>query len=155
MGLCRRGLLALLAALPLAGLAPAARADDADAAMEQFFATWDNDARVTMATVDSLYASRVVYYGENLTAAQVYANKQAFIRRWPDRHYAVVPGTVAKSCDPTKARCRVDATLAYRAVNPAQGRAARGRTRVTLDLVRDAGQYKIVREAGRPVRAGE
>ncbi len=154
MGHLRHSAFALLAALTLAsGLAPA-RANEADAAMEQFFATWDNDARVTMARVESLYAPHVIYYGEALTTAQVYANKRAFIRRWPDRRYVVVPGTVVKSCD-AASRCRVDATLAYQAVNQVQGRVARGRTRVSLDLVRDAGQFKIVRETGRPVSAGD
>ena len=86
-----------------------------------------------------------------LTAAQVYANKRAFIRRWPDRRYAVVPGTVSKGCDATRSRCAVSVTLAYTARSAARDAAARGWTRVTLALARQDGRLKITREAGRPV----
>lgn len=144
----------ILAAVAVAALAPfAARAEGSDAVMAQFFATWDRDATVTPAAVDALYARRVVYYGRSLTNGQVYADKLAFTRRWPDRRYAVVPGTVAKSCDGGRTWCRVDATLAYRTRSDARGAIASGWTRVTLSLAREDGRLKVVREAGRPVAA--
>ena len=120
--------------------------------MDQFFATWDNDANVTPATVASLYARRVSYYGEELTTAEVYANKRAFIRRWPDRRYTVVPGTVSKGCDAGKQHCGVSVVLAYTARSDTRDATARGYTRVTLALDKENGQFKITREQGRPVR---
>lgn len=147
--------MASVGALVLLGLgmaaphpARAAPADEPTALMNQFFAIWDDDAHVTPATVASLYAPRVSYYGQVLTTAQVYANKQAFIRRWPDRRYAVVPGSVSKGCEAGRARCRVSVVLAYTARNEARNASARGYTRVTLALARENGQFKITREAG-------
>lgn len=143
----RVALVVMIACLPLS----APRAAEADAIMEEFFATWDRNATVTPQAVEGLYARRVAYYGQALTNGQVYANKRAFTRRWPDRRYAVVPGSVTKGCDGAKARCRVDVTLAYRARSDARDATARGWTRVALVLAREDGRLKIVRESGHPV----
>ncbi len=134
-------------------LAPAALAanDDADASMAQFFGIWDDDARVTPEAVASLYGRHVIYYGEAMTPSQVYANKRAFIRRWPDRRYSLVPGTVSKGCDPSKTRCKVDVVLRWSAASGPRHAAASGWTRVSIDLAREDGQFKIVREAGRRI----
>ena len=109
-------------------------------------------AVVTPATVTLLYARRVTYYGQVLTTAQVYANKRAFVRRWPDRRYSVVPGSVSKGCYAGKARCAVSVVLAYTARSEARDASARGFTRVTLALERENGRFKITREQGRPVQ---
>ncbi len=122
-----------------------------DGVVAQFFAIWDRNAAVTPEAVHALYAREVDYYGETLTADQVFANKQRFIRRWPDRRYAVVPGTVAKGCDPAQSRCHVSAVLAYHAQSATRGASAGGYTRVSLDLVRENGELKIARESGRRV----
>lgn len=137
----------------LMALAPAALAaeDDADASMAQFFGIWDDNSRVTPEKVASLYGRHVIYYGEAMTPAQVYANKRAFIRRWPDRRYALVPGTVSKGCDPSRTRCKVDVILRWSAASGTRHAAANGWTRVSIDLAREDGQFKIVREAGRRV----
>ncbi len=147
----RIGTAVLAAVLAAVSVGSAAHADDPNAVMEQFFATWDQDATVTPRAVETLYAHRVLYYGQALTNGQVYANKLAFTRRWPTRRYTVVPGTVAKSCDGAMARCEVSVTLAYRARDDSRGATASGLTRVALLLSREDGQFKIVRESGRPV----
>lgn len=147
----RKIIVAALVLLSLAPLRPAVAKEAPDAIMDQFFGIWDDDAHVTPQAVAALYAPRVTYYGQILTAAQVYANKRAFIRRWPDRRYAVVPGTVSKGCDATRSRCAVSVTLAYTARSAAREAAARGWTRVTLALARQDGRLKITRESGRPV----
>lgn len=140
-----------LALLSLVPARPAVAAGAPDAIMDQFFGIWDDDAHVTPQAVAALYAPRVTYYGQELTAAGVYANKRAFTRRWPDRRYAVVPGTVSKGCNASRSRCAVSVTLAYTARSEARDAAARGWTRVSLALARQDGQLKITRESGRPV----
>lgn len=138
------------AVLLLAGMSPV-RAGSSDAVLAQFFSIWDDDAGVTPQAVASLYGRRVGYYGEMLSNAQVYANKRAFIRRWPDRRYAVVPGTVRKRCDRAGKRCAVAVTLAWHAASPTRAVATGGLTRVSMVLAAEDGELKITREVGRPV----
>lgn len=140
----------LMSAVLLAGTAPG-RAASPDAVLAQFFAIWDDDAGVTPQAVAALYGRRVLYYGEALSNGQVYANKRAFIRRWPDRRYAVVPGTVRKGCDRGGRRCAIGVTLAWHATSRARGAAAGGLTRVSLVLAEEDGELRIARESGRPV----
>lgn len=134
----------------LAGM-PSGRAASSDAVLAQFFAIWDDDAGVTPQAVAALYGRRVFYYGQALSNGQVYANKRAFIRRWPDRRYAVVPGTVRKGCDPGGRRCSIGVTLAWHAASPTRAAAAGGLTRVSLVLAEEEGELRIARESGRPM----
>ena len=138
-----------LAALLLAAALPGPAAASDDAVLSEFFSIWDNNARVTPQTVNNLYAPHVVYYGRPMTVDQVYADKRAFVRRWPNRRYNVVPGTVDKTCNSTSTRCHVEVLLAYHAQSAARGASAGGYTRVSLDMVRQPGGMKIVRESGR------
>ena len=134
----------------LAAPAPA-RAASPDAVLAQFFSIWDDDAGVTPQAVASLYGQRVIYYGQMLSNGQVYANKRAFVRRWPERRYAVVPGTVSKGCDRTGQRCAISVTLAWHAASPTRAVAAGGLTRVSLVLAEEEGELRITRESGRPL----
>jgi hypothetical protein len=141
-------LLVLAGLLLAAGLPDPAAASD-DQVLSEFFSIWDQNARVTPQAVDNLYAPNVVYYGRTMTSAGVYADKRAFVRRWPNRRYSVVPGTVKKTCNGPNTRCHVEVTLAYHARSAARGASAGGYTRVSLDMVRQPGGMKIVRESGR------
>lgn len=145
------GRTALALACGLAVCAPAAAAESDDI-VASFFAIWDRNGSVTAEQVERNYAAHVNYYGQELSNAGVYADKRAFVRRWPDRRYTVVPGSVSKGCDAAQTRCEVGVTLAWSASSPGRGAAAHGLTRVSLTLARQDGALKIVRESGHPVR---
>ena len=115
-----------------------------DALIASYFAIWDRDGNVTADNVAKLYAPTLVYYGHPMTRAALLRDKQAFIRRWPDRRYAVAPGTAEKSCNADGSRCTLSATLVWR--TEGAGGARSGRSRVRLDLARSDGSLKIVRE---------
>lgn len=141
-------LLALAASAPaLAG--PAER----DAHMDEYLTIWSRDAAVTPATVDRLYAPRVVYYGRPMSSAAVFRDKLAFIRTWPRRSYEAVPGTVTNDCGDGAARCRVTALMRWSRADAAGRRRQAGTNSVRLDLARQDGALKIVRESGAPVGA--
>jgi hypothetical protein len=142
----------VLLAFSLCVAAGSARsAESPDALMDEFFANWDNNARVTAQSVAAVYAPEVVYYGRRLTRDGVLRDKLAFVRRWPARSYRVVPGSVRKSCDAGQSRCRIDLVLAYEAVSEARQASSRGETTVHLNLVRDNGVLKITSENGAPI----
>ncbi len=138
---------ATLAALGLMAHAAPALADEADTLMNQYFAIWSDNARITPRTVDSLYAPRAVYYGRSMTPDEVYRDKVRLIQRWPDRRYRVVPGTVAKRCDTGMTRCGVSVVLSWQAANPSRRAATSGRAVINLALANENGILKIVRES--------
>ncbi len=79
-----------------------------------------------------------------MTRSALLREKLAFIRRWPERRYAVEPGSATKSCDAAQNRCELDATLVWHTQNMSGARS--GRSRIHLDLARSEGSLKIVRE---------
>ena len=117
-----------------------------DALIGSYFAIWDDDSHITPANVEKFYASRLIYYGHPMTRESLLRDKQAFVRRWPERRYGVEPGSASKRCDATEDHCRFTANLLWRTSGPSGTRA--GRSRVTLALAREDGALKIVREGG-------
>ena len=115
-----------------------------DQLIASYFAIWDQNGNVTAENVAKLYAPTLVYYGHPMTRAALLRDKLAFVRRWPDRRYAVEPGSASKSCSPDGDRCELSATLVWH--TEGAGRARSGRSRIHLDLARSDGSLKIVRE---------
>ena len=138
--------LSLLAAP--ASAAPAARA----AHMDEYLSIWSNNAAIVPATVARLYARSVIYYGRSMSSAAVYRDKLAFVQRWPVRSYEAVPGTVTNDCIDASSACRVGAVMRWRRADRA-GHGESGTNTVRLELVRQDGTLKIVRESGAPVGA--
>ncbi len=138
-------LVSALAAPALAGPA------DRDAHMDQYLAIWSRDGAITPATIGRLYAGQVVYYGRPMSAAAVYRDKLAFIRTWPRRSYEAVPGTVTNDCRDGAARCRVTALMRWSRADAAGLKRQSGVNSVRLDLARQDGTLRIVRESGSPV----
>ena len=134
--------------LCLTATAPAA---ESDSQMDRYFSIWADDARVTPAAVDRLYADRVVYYGKSMTSAEVYRDKRNYIRQWPNRHYSVVPGSVSKTCDRAQLACKIYAILEWQKADPSTRRGSKGANTISLTLVRQDGALKIARESGSPI----
>lgn len=137
--------------LCLAGSAGTAAAAGPDERMDSYFSIWADNARVTPEAVDRLYARRVVYYGKPMTPSQVYRDKLNYIRRWPNRRYSVVPGSVGKTCAPDQRSCRITAILSWEKADTSGRQASKGANTITLTLVRQDGTLKIARESGTPV----
>lgn len=143
--------LLLLAAAWLAPV-PAMAAGRPDAIMNDYFAVWSDNARITPGVVASLYGRRVIYYGRALDAAGVYRDKMALVRRLPYRRYSVVPGTLVKSCDAGKTRCSVRLVLDWQVAGAGRRHTGHGRSTVSLVLAQEDGALKIVRESGATLR---
>ena len=141
-----------LLVLPFLILVVPAQATSAgrDAHMDRYLAIWSSNAAITPATVARLYGRRVDYYGRPMSAEAVYRDKLAFVRRWPVRSYAAVPGTVSNDCTDASPRCRVSAVMRWSRADRA-GHGQSGTNSVRLDLAREDGALKIVRESGAPV----
>lgn len=145
----RSGLLIAFACLAPASAWAAGRPD---AIMNDYFAVWSDNGRITPGIVASLYGRRVLYYGRALDPAGVYRDKMALVRRLPYRRYSVAPGTLVKSCDAGKTRCTVRLVLDWQVAGAGQRHAGHGRSTVSLVLAREDGALKIVRESGAALR---
>lgn len=119
-----------------------------ESAIQAYLALWSHNADVTAAAVDRFYAPSVLYYGKHLTRAQVLADKQAYIKAWPVRHYSEVPGTIQAHCNGDRSRCRVSVIMAWRRVSR-HARVSVGRARIAFDFVPVAGGRRIARESAR------
>lgn len=129
----------------------AASSPATDAHWDSYLSTWANDATATPEAVEKFYASRVDYYGREMTPAEVYRDKLHLIRSWPVRTYHVVPGSVVTLCSENHNSCQINLLMDFRSENPAAGFGVRGETTVSLALVRQGGQMKIERESGVPL----
>jgi hypothetical protein len=138
------------AALPLPAQAqldsvPQRTRDWAQKQVENFVDVWSRDDGVTMASVERLYAPRVIYYGKNMSRAAILADKRAYIARWPQRRYEIVPGSVDVACTKGNAQCRATALMRWTRADRA-GREVRGSSRMAFLVSRDSGG-KIIRES--------
>ncbi len=135
-------------------LAPPARANaaddgtkaDAERAIQAYFAMWSRDAGVTRDAVDRFYAPRALYYGHPFSRAQILADKLAYIRRWPQRSYVEVPGSLSARCNADRSLCTVSVDMAWRRTGT---RIASGRAHIVFDFVPVDGGRKIARESAR------
>lgn len=120
--------------------------------LEAYVSTWSADQDVNPATVAHYYADRVIYYGKAMSRSDVLRDKLRYIAVWPERHYGIVPGTVAASCDHQRTLCRVSGIMRWQR-RSRDGRQSVGNARLSLLLSRASGG-KIVRESASlgPVR---
>ncbi|WP_336488651.1 hypothetical protein [Methylobacterium nigriterrae] len=107
---------------------------------------------VMVGSTPSLYAERVRFHGRTLSLAAIMAEKRRFVRRWPERRYAVQPGTTRTACNAALATCMVYAVFDFRAGNPATGARSQGVSELALELSFAGGRPVIVSERSRVLR---
>ena len=150
----RRGLRSVTFAMAAVFIATAASAQmgdggskaDAERAVQAYLAVWSSEGRFDHNAVARFYAPSVLYYGKRFSRAQVFSDKLAYVRAWPVRHYAEVPGSLVARCNADAPRCaQVEVTMRWRRVS-ADGRISTGRARLGFDFVPVEGGRKIARE---------
>jgi hypothetical protein len=130
------------------GAAWGASSPETDAQWDRYFSVWANGGTATPQAVEKSYASRVNYYGRDMTSADVYRDKLYLMHQWPVRAYHVRAGTAQTSCSEDNARCRVTLVLDFLSANPARRIGVQGVASLSLQLAGPDGQMKIERETG-------
>jgi hypothetical protein len=105
--------------------------DDALASARDFFAKSSAPAAEAMAYLDALYAPHVSYFGKLMPKAEVMADKQRFVARWPVRLYDARPGGLVATCV-AAGRCTVTGTIDFRALNPTRNEISEGTAQFEL-----------------------
>jgi hypothetical protein len=151
-----RVLLAVAAAYAPASLAQSADRPAATAMKKassdlttSYLQAWSGSQAASPAYVARVYAPRIRFYGRTLDRKDLVKEKQRFVRRWPVRAYALRPGTLRVSCEPSSGLCRVASVLDWRAENPARRATSRGSSSFEQRVRFSADQPAVVHESGR------
>jgi hypothetical protein len=112
-----------------------------------YLSYWSGVSVVSLEDVGHYYSFPIQFYGRRiLLPDELIAEKQRFIRRWPDRDYAAVPGTLRSSCDSGRPVCHVSGLFSFSANDPQRGRASAGTGQLELEVSLDGASPKIISE---------
>ncbi|MBO9102187.1 MULTISPECIES: hypothetical protein [unclassified Rhizobium] len=110
----------------------------------QFNAAWSQPKQLAMSFLRNSYADSLTYYGKQLSAAAVLAEKEAFADRWPARIYAIRSGTAHASCSNT---CAIFGIVDWYASSLVRQKSSSGA--VNFALVWNPTTGKILSETGK------
>lgn len=112
----------------------------------QFNAAWSQPKQSAMSFLRNSYADSLTYYGKQLSAAAVLAEKETFADRWPSRIYAVRNGTAHASCSNT---CAIFGIVDWYASSLVRQKSSSGA--VNFALVWNPTTGKILSETGKVI----
>jgi hypothetical protein len=101
--------------------------------------------------LNTVYDDSVNYYGKELPRGKVVAQIAAFLTRWPIRSYAIVPGTLAVTCNASSLTCAASGLVDFDARSPLRNEHSFGQARFSYSLrfaSEDQPLPKIVLENG-------
>ncbi len=140
---------AVAAAEPLAGdLTPYAAA--ARALTLDYLAAMSGPRGVVADSL-SLYAPHIVFHGRPTTRAALFAEKQRFVARWPERRYRPLLTDLRIACNAALGTCIVRTPFDFAAESPARGARSRGLGMLVLGVQFTQGRPRIASEASRVI----
>lgn len=113
---------------------------------------WSAPNASTLVATPVFYAPRVVFHGRGMTSDALFAEKQRFVARWPERSYAPRLDTLRTACAGDV--CRVRTVFDFSATNPAGPRHSEGQGTLELAIRFVAGRPYIVEENSRVTHRG-
>jgi hypothetical protein len=114
---------------------------------------WSSPNRVSLASTSAFYGPSVVFHGRERSYDSVFAEKQRFAERWPERTYRYRPEFTQVACEADGASCTVWSLFDFSAVDR-QGRRARGLGEHELVVSFAGDRPVIVSETSRVLRRG-
>jgi hypothetical protein len=75
---------------------------------------WSGPNTDLLPVLDKLYTEKVLYHGKSTPRQSVLLSKRGFANRWPQRSYAVRPGSVSATCVAAGSTCRVKGTMTWK-----------------------------------------
>lgn len=115
---------------------------------ERYLAIWSSNDGGAVAGVPYMYGPTVQFYGRPYTQGQLIDEKRAAIRQWPQRRYAIRPGTLRVTCNVPQAKCAARAVIDFEVANPARGARKAGSARFDLGISYAGRQPRILYEGG-------
>jgi hypothetical protein len=132
---------------------PAGREQAAVKLAWAYLDAWSSPNRVSLASTSAFYGPSVVFHGRERSYDSVFAEKQRFAERWPERTYRYRPEFTQVACEADGASCTVWSLFDFSAVDR-QGRRARGLGEHELVVSFAGDRPVIVAETSRVLRQG-
>ncbi len=118
--------------------------------VESFVSGWSSTNSINLASLASAYADQVSYYGGLKSRQEVFADKQRFAERWPERSYDVQPGSVTAQCSADG--CTVSGMADWRTRSVPRGASASGTARFEYRVLPSHGAFLILTESGSVIK---
>jgi hypothetical protein len=115
---------------------------------------WSSPNRVTLASTSSFYGPTVLFHGRERSYQSVFAEKQRFAKRWPERTYQYRPELTQVACEADGASCTVWSLFDFSAVDRDHRRRSRGLGEHELVISFVGNRPVIVAETSRVLRRG-
>jgi len=106
---------------------------------------WSSASTIDSAALASAYADKVLYYGKPKTRQEVLLDKRRLLEQWPERAYAVQPGSIAVQCRGNL--CKVGGTMAWQTRSVPRATSASGIAQFEYELTLSRGAFKILSES--------
>ena len=78
------------------------------------FDRWSGSNADLLPILDKLYTEKVLYHGKSTPRQSVLLSKRGFANRWPQRSYAIRPGSLTAACAAAGGTCRVKGTMTWK-----------------------------------------
>jgi hypothetical protein len=114
-------------------------------ATTDFFRATSRSNFQSMAFLRRVYPSKIRYFGKTTPKSTVLRDKREFMQSWPDRAYAIRPGSVSTSCAASEHTCTVTGIVDWRAHSAARHSTSAGTARFQLTF-RTSGYPYLVSE---------
>jgi hypothetical protein len=139
----RRVKICLLLLAAFIGGVPHARADtqlsqNAAQYVRAFWAAWSGPAALTY--MEFAVTDPVQFYGKSISRDDYTKLQTGFAKRWPERHYTLVPGTEQITCKAAALACDVSGTVSWRNFDPARKITSTGTAKFDFSLQGTADQ---------------
>ena len=109
------------------------REREAELVAQSFFEFSSSLTNESLNVLDTVYAAEVEYFGKLTARAAILRDKKAFIARWPERNYLIVPGSLNTNCGRNNF-CEVTGIVDFRTHSRARNATSEGTVRFRLGL---------------------
>ena len=101
-------------------------------AAAEFFRVSTLSNRAALAFLASTYPPETMYFGRMVSREYALEEKRIFLERWPERSYAIRPGSISTACDTSENSCTVAGIVDWRVGSPQRRATASGSARFQL-----------------------
>jgi hypothetical protein len=110
---------------------------------DRYLKAWSSSNVSAVSAVPYMYGRAVLFYGKHYTQADLKAEKQRAISRWPARRYVHRPGSMHVHCSVAAKRCTARSTIDFAVANPERGTRKSGSAKFEL-RVSFAGPHPVI-----------
>lgn len=122
--------------------------DQAKAFASDYFAHWSEGNGDSLRFFATVYASKVIFYGQEIDRTLLLQQKRNYADRWPVRVYSAIPDTMRSFCNASTKTCVVTGTVAWDCRSPARKARSTGTANFSMTIAFTNGTGQLTAESG-------